>query len=54
MTAALLVPACAQLVMEQWPPGAEQGPVRGRQSTVLRSKLNFVDLAGSERWNKEV
>ncbi|WIA34216.1 hypothetical protein OEZ86_012569 [Tetradesmus obliquus] len=41
--------AILQFWLEQRPPA---GAAAARDSTVVRSKLNFVDLAGSERWGK--
>lgn len=41
--------AILQFWLEQRPPA---GAAAARDSTLVRSKLNFVDLAGSERWGK--
>ncbi|WIA14049.1 hypothetical protein OEZ85_002603 [Tetradesmus obliquus] len=41
--------AILQFWLEQRPPA---GAAAARDSTVVRSKLNFVDLTGSERWGK--
>jgi len=44
--------AILQVTVEQWPPA--QGTGKGKQSLVIRSKINFVDLAGSERWDTKM